>query len=113
MHYYGRFQESALALPHPLYPSIGHADRSYSRRLIVSSRWRVPGEPISTTSSGAPSYVHRRDHLRRPLVRHVQQVGLDDVEVREDDVERRVEERPIGCSSSQVPIRRYRLPEIV
>ena len=37
-------------------PEAGSAtpDRSYSRCLIFSSRRRVPGDPTSTTRSGAP-----------------------------------------------------------
>jgi hypothetical protein len=63
-------------------------ERSYSRRLIVSSRLRVDGEPISTTISGAPvtcvavrmSAARCRDTNR--------QVGFHHVEIGEHDVER-------------------------
>jgi hypothetical protein len=41
-----------------------------------------------------------------PLLRHVEQIGLDHVEVAEHDVERRQETSPIGFASSQFPIDR-------
>ena len=62
--------------------------RSYSRRLIVSSRLRVPLERDLDDQFGDSPDVERCDHLRRPLVRQVQQVGLDDVKVGEDDIQR-------------------------
>jgi hypothetical protein len=41
---------------------------------------------------GRPPHVLVREDLNRPLVRHKEKVRLDDVEVREDDIKRRVEQ---------------------
>ena len=53
---------------------------------MVSSRCRVLGAPISTTSSGAPRQVEGRHDLVSALIREVDQIRLDDVEMREHDV---------------------------
>ena len=54
-----------------------------------ASRFRRPGR--------APHARAGREHVGLPGLRDEQQVGLDDVEVREHDVERRDEHRPTWC----------------
>ena len=63
---------------------------------MVSSRCRVLGDPISTTSSGAPRRCSGGHDLRRAFVRQIDQVRFDDVELGEHDVVGRGEQATDG-----------------
>ena len=58
---------------------------------MVSSRFRVLGEPTSPTRSGVPRYVHVGEHAGRGFIGYVDQIGHDDVEVRKHDIRPPVE----------------------
>ena len=57
--------------------------------MIVWSRFRVLFDATSTTSSGTPRMCSGTLHAGRTLARQIQKIRLDDIEVRDDDVERR------------------------